>query len=42
MLPEHATMTDRFIKVQEQAKLILRGVKPRGAAVVANRTEMKP
>jgi len=28
-------MTDRFIKVQEQAKLILRGVKPRGAAVVA-------
>jgi hypothetical protein len=32
-------MTDRFIKVLEQAKLVLRGVKPRGRAVVANQDE---
>lgn len=28
-------MTDRYVKILEQAKTILRGVKPRGNAVVA-------
>lgn len=32
-------MADRVIKILEQAKLILRGVKPRGRAVVANQDE---
>ena len=32
-------MTDRYVKVLEQGKLIHRGVKPRGRAVVANQDE---
>jgi hypothetical protein len=32
-------VTDRVIRILEQNKLILRGVKPRGRAVVANQDE---
>ena len=32
-------MADRYIRIMEQGKLILRGVKPRGRAVVANQDE---
>lgn len=32
-------MTDRIIRILEQGKLILRGVKPRGRAIVANQDE---
>ena len=32
-------MADRFVKVLEQGKLVHRGVKPRGRAIVANQDE---
>jgi hypothetical protein len=32
-------MADRLIRILEQGKLILRGVKPRGRAIVANQDE---